>query len=483
MHTVDTHHPSYDKLSAKWRRCRDAVSGTDAVKKAGPLYLPRLKDQDDESYNAYKLRASYFNAVWRTVDALKGLIFRKPPVVEAAKSLEPMLEDVTMGGIDFQIFAQQTALEILTTGRMGILVDFSSQSTAGMTKADAEALQIRPTMQRYSAESIINWKTERINNATVVSMVVLKEDAALPPDNEFEHKTETRYRVLDLVRRKKVDKPGEGGGRVYRVRVFRIEEKSKEQEQVGADLFPLMNNKPLPYIPFYFMGVDDATPEIDEPPLIDLVDLNLAHYRMDADYKHGLHYTGLPSLFVSGYTPEKPTDKLYIGSQTANCLPQPEAKAYFVEFTGQGLNGLREALEDMKQEMAILGARLLTAEKKDSETSQTAQIHRAGENSILSSIAQTISIGLTKALNTFAEWAGSPGKWSVELNRDFLPVGMTPEELTALLAGWQMGAPGLSDEGLFNIFKDREMIHGDVTLEDEQARIGSKKPPMPDGEE
>lgn len=477
--TVDTQHSRYKAMSDQWVKCRAAAEGQRAVHDAGTLFLPQLKDQDAESYKSYKLRSSFFNASWRTISALSGLIFRKPPVVDIPKSIEPMFEDVTMSGIDFQIFAQQTAIEILTTGRIGVLVDFPSQSTEGMTQADAEAFKIRPTMQKYQAESIINWKTARIRNETALSMVVLREDATLKPDNEFEHKTETRYRVLDLARRPLKDKAEENEDLVYRVRVFRIDDDSKEQQQVGSDLFPLMNGKPLAYIPFYFIGVDDTTPDVDEPPLIDLVDLNLAHYRTGADYAHGLHFTGLPTAVVSGYSPEDKADKLYIGSQSAWTFPDPNASATFLEFTGQGLQALEKALEKMEQQMAILGARLLTAEKKDAETAQVAQIHRAGESSVLSAIAQTISIGLTKALNTFCEWAGQPGKWSVQLNRDFLPVGMTPQELTALLAGWQMGAPGLSDEGLFNIFKQREMINNDITLEDEQARIGSKRPPIP----
>jgi len=56
-------------------------------------------------------------------------------------------------------------------------------------------------MQQYPVESIINWKHTRIGNATVLSMVTLKEEADLPGGNEFENKTETRYRVLDLVKR------------------------------------------------------------------------------------------------------------------------------------------------------------------------------------------------------------------------------------------------------------------------------------------
>jgi len=130
--------------------------------------------------------------------------------------------------------------------------------------------------------------------------------------------------------------------------------------------------------------------------------------------------------------------------------------------------------------MAILGARLLSAEKKDSETSQTAQIHRAGESSVLASIAETISSGLTMALNTFCEWAGQPGKWSVEINRDFLPPEVTPEELKGWMAAWMSGAPGFSDQGLFNLLKKREVVADDVTLEEEQARIGEKKPAAPD---
>lgn len=466
MSKVDTKHPQYNPMAGQWQKCRDTVAGQKAVHAAGEIYLPKLKDQSLEDYNAYRLRASFFNATWRTVDALKGLMFRKEPVVDVPASVEPLLDDVTLCGMSFQVFSQQAAIEILTSGRVGVLVDYPQQSTEGMTIAEAQAMQIRPTMQQYPAESIINWKTTRIGNATVLSLVVLAESATLE-SGEFEHKTEARYRVLDLFDGK------------YRVRVFRISA-TGEDEQVGEDLFPMMNGSTMASIPFYFIGVDNTSPDMDEPPLIDLVDLNLDHYRMTADYKHGLHFTGLPTAVISGYVPENPGDKLYIGSASAWCFPDPQASASFLEFTGQGLGALERGIEKAEQQMAILGARLLTSEKKAVETAQTAQIHRAGENSILSSIAQTISIGLTSSLNTFCKWAGSPGEWSIELNREFMPVGMTPQELTALLQGWQMGAPGLSDEGLFNIFKEREMIADGVTLEDEQARIAAKPVPKPE---
>jgi len=470
MAKVDSHHPLYDSMSDSWQSCRDCVAGQKAIHAAGERYLPKLTDQTDSDYQAYKTRAQFFNATWRTISALSGMIFRRPPVIDVAPSVEPYLDDVTMSGISFHILAQRATLEVLTTGRLGVLVDYPQQSVEGMTLADAQKLNLRPSMNTYPAESIINWKTTWSRNRTVLSMVVLTESAALEPDNEFEHKTETRYRVLDLFNNQ------------YRVRVFRINDK-KEDEQVGKDLFPLMNGKPLDFIPFYFIGVDDMTPEIDDPPLNDLVDLNLDHYRLDADYKHGLHFTGLPTPVVSGYTRENENEKLYVGSSSAWVFSDPRAKATYLEYTGQGLSAIQAAKASDEQNMAILGARLLSSEKKAVETAQTAQIHRAGESSILSAISSTISIGLTMALNTFCEWAGSPGKWSVVLNDEFMPPEVTPQELAEWLKGWQMGAPGFSDQGLFDILQKREVVMPGVTLKEEQERIASKAPSLMDGEE
>lgn len=463
MSTVDTQHPDYIKMLPKWKRCRDTVSGQDAVHDAGPLYLPRLKDQSDDDYKAYVLRAQFYNAVWRTISALSGMMFRKPPAIVVSPSIDNLLDDVTMSGVDFHIFAQQVAIEDVTSGRQGILVDYPSQSVEGMTAADAEKLNLRPTMQKYNAETIINWRTGKIGNQNVLKLVVLTEDS-ISLKNEFVEECETHYRVLDLFEGK------------YRVRVFRINDK-KEDEQVGEDLIPLMNGNPLDYIPFYFIGIDDMTPTVDEPPLIDLVDVNLDHYRLDADYKHGLHFTGLPTAVISGYTPEEKGEKLYIGSSSAWVFPDPQAKASYLEYTGQGLQAIEKAKAADEQQMAILGARLLSSEKKDAETAQTAQIHRAGETSILSAIAQTISIGLTKAVNTFSEWAGSPEDCSIELNRDFLPLDMDSRTLIGLVSAWQAGA--ISQQVLFENLQAVEIINADLTFEDMQAQIEAEPIPKP----
>jgi hypothetical protein len=309
----------------------------------------------------------------------------------------------------------------------------------------------------YDAESIINWKTGRINNVEQLTLVVLEEENEIAVD-EFESKCEPQWRVLDL---------GDGG--IYRQRVFR---KDKRGEFILVDeVYPKINGRPLNKIPFEFFGVRDNSPCVDKPPLLDLVDVNLSHYRTTADYEHGLHFTGLPTPVVTGYYSDDKSASLRIGSGTAWLLPDPQSKAFYLEFTGQGLGELREALRSKEAMMATLGARILAPEKRAAESAQTANIHRSSENSVLASIAQSISIGLTHVMEYLRDWSGVTGDVKVELNRDFIPNSMTAQDLDSLVKAWQSGS--ISHQTLFDNLVAGDIIMQDVSFDDEMERIAT----------
>ena len=458
---VEKPNTEYTMMAERWKRCRDTASGQDAVHNAGAIYLPALKDQPLPDYQAYVKRTPFFNATYRTISGLVGMLFRKPPAVEVPAAIQEYMDDVTMSGIPLHVLAQQVAYECLDVGRVGLLVDYPQSAEQPVTVAQAQSQGLRPTIQVYKAETIINWRSARVNNATTLVLVVLKESETILKD-EFTETSEDRWRVLDL----------SGGG--YRARVFRRE---KDQDVLLSETFPQMNGKPLPNIPFVFIGVDDLKPEVDEPPLIDLVNLNLSHYRTTADLEHGAHFTGLPTPVVSGYTPLTEGEKLYIGSSAAWVFPAADAKASYLEFTGQGLGALESILNRKEQQMAILGARMLEPQRRAVESADAASIHRKGEESTLSAIAQTISIGITRALTWFSEWAGAGDKVEFDLNRDFYPAPMDAGALTALVSAWQSGA--ISRQVLFDNLQKGEVIDIHTTIEDEEARIGDAAPALP----
>ena len=473
--SVKTQHKQYSAMLDKWKRCRDAASGQDAIHDGTTIYLPRLSDQTDGEYAAYIKRTPFYNATWRTVSGLQGMIFRKPAVTSFPPVMKAMADDISLSGEPLQLFTLEVVEELLIVGRIGVFVDYPIVNTAAVTAADAAALQLRPSLKRYIAESIINWRTSIVQNAKVLSRVVLCETMEIVK-SEFESDLKTVYRVLDLV-----TMPQESiwpGKLVYRVRVFEIVE--NEDVQIGQDVFPILKGQPLNYIPFYFVGVDGCSEEIDNPPMIDLVNINISHYKTNADYEHGCHFTGLPTPVVSGYIADTAKDeKFCIGSTTAWVFPRPDAKAFFLEFTGTGLKSLENNLARKEAQMAVLGARMLENNMNTGKSGNSTAINLGGEQSTLSSISQSVSLGMERALTTFAQFAGSTEPVAYQLNKEFLPEPMDPLRLTALVASWQNGA--ISYETLYKNLQKGEVEDVDQTVEQEIAKMPLHKPEIPGG--
>jgi hypothetical protein len=463
---VKIRHKLFDMFMLKWRRCRDAVAGQDAIYAGAQLYLAPLKDEDNDEYLKRLRRTPFYNATWRTIGGFVGMLFRKPPVLEVPKQIEKLLEDVTMTGVSFSSFAQDVALEDLTVSRVGVLVDHPRQVTkpdgSALSVAEAERLGLRPSMIMYKAENIINWRYQYIGNRNVLTQVRLLETVTIDR-SEFETEEEARVRVLDLFE-----------GR-YRVRLY----KEDDETQIGSEMFPLLNGKPLDFIPFYFIGPDGTDAKLEEPVLIDLVDLNIKHFQVSADYEHGCHMTGLPTPVISGYqeqggfiegtqTPVQER-KFYIGSTTAWVFPNAEAKAEFLEFKGTGLKSLEANLDRKEAQMAAIGARMLAPEKKAAEAAETLAQRHSGEYSVLAAIAIAVSQGLTQALKTFMLWAGVDAEPKFEINRDFTIFLLTPQLLAALLQAVQAGR--MSHEAFFDILKRGDLVEADLDFAIEQARI------------
>ena len=278
--------------------------------------------------------------------------------------------------------------------------------------------------------------------------------------------------------------PDAGGKRDYHCQVDLWQPKAgqkqstKTQWQLVETRTPLRLGRPLPLIPFVFHGPRHSRPDVDRLPLTDVIAVNLDHYRLNADYKHGLHFTALPTAWVSGFPKES---SLRIGSSTAWFSETPGATAGFLEFTGQGLTTFERAMDRDERSMAVLGSRLLEDQKKVGETAQAIELRQGGEQSVLSSLATSVSESLTDVLCWVYWWnstedvpdAVTSGEVLIQLNTDFSTKGMDSLELQAVVAAWQSGA--ISRDTMFELFRKGEILPDGRTNEDEAALIGSAK--------
>lgn len=471
MSKVDTTSEAYDEMAPIWQRCRDVIAGEDAVKRAGDTYLPQLSGQDSAEYEAYKTRAKFYNASARTHEGMTGMIFRRPAEVTVPEKIKGLTIDATMTGVSLSELATTVGNEVIAVGRIGVLVEYTRAPTDQLTEAQADEYGLRPYLTLYKAEAIIDYAKAGVDNKADVSMVRLMEKrTAKDPADEFATTTTEQIRVLDL--------DAEG---YYRQRVFvKTETDGKTDWSETETIYPIMQGEKMRWIPFVFINPDNTEPKICKPPLLDLINLNLTHYRLAADYYHGLHFTALPTPVIIGQSTDSLTGVMRIGGSSAWILPNPEADAKFLEFTGAGLSEIRTEMGILRSEMATQGMRILAADPKGIESAETASIHRAGENSVLASIAGAIGSGLTTALRYLGEWAGlteeqAEAECTVALGTDYLPKGASPQMFAEWTKAYLMQTISFPD--YVAKLKQWELVEGNKTVEEIRAEIETT-PPM-----
>jgi hypothetical protein len=411
---------------AEWSRARDVLAGEDAIKTAGEKYLPRLDSQIDEEYGAYKARASFLGATARTLEEYLDLVFRRAPAtcLDGCKALQGFVANCDLWGMDFTRYARRVLGEVLSVGRAGSLVLWDE--AAG-----------RAWVSCWPAEDVLDWELRRAGERSVLVRVVLMDDE--------------RLRVFRM----------DGGACVQEFWTKRDAEWSLAH---SAGL--KRGDAALSFVPFVFHGPGHSRPEPDRVPLADIITANLDHYRLDADYKHGLHFAALPTAWVAGFDKASP---LRIGSSAAWVSDIPGASAGFLEFTGAGLAYIERAMERVEKRMALLGARMLeVSESNGSGAGQQAQL--CGLGSVVASVNQS----LTRVLQLARWWAdgtepGSANQVSFAMNTDLASRAITAEQLNAAVVAWKAGA--ISRESLLDLLKRGEVLPDGRTVAQERALI------------
>lgn len=448
---IDATHPEYKFRYPQWRRTRDAIGGLDMLYQRITEYIPKLSGYTPDEYNAYVKRASWYGATARTVGGLVGSIMRKPVSIIAPDELIEQFKNVTLTGVTLEGFTKSLLSQVIGVGRSGVLLDMPPENTG---------IQ-QPYFITYRAEQIINWPDSPLPWMKERPFVTLREYLR---NEKNEQEPIEQLIILSI-----------NDNNWYQIQKYR---KVKDKfEPFEKPIIPKRIGRPLNFIPFCYFNEDSLSASTSKSSLLDLVDINLSHLRNSADLENGRHWLGSPQPWVTGeQTPKKP---LPIGNGQAWFFANEMAKVGMLEFTGQGLSSLENALTTKEGLMAVLGARLLEARQKQVEATGTVQLRQSGETSILQSTANTVGQGLTKLAQWSAYWQGVDQKQAqnevqINLNTDFVEQSLTGQELVALVQSWQSGA--ISHDTLYYNLERGEVAQPGITAEVERERIALQKP-------
>lgn len=487
-------HPQVQYFYDDWKMIRDFIAGEKEVKYEGQAYLPALDAMEDAEYAAYLDRATFYNFTGRTVTALVGTVFRRPYKIDNIKgpSYEAMLARFSKKNDDFQTFSRFVANELLTLSRVGVLVDLPA------TPSDTP----KPYAVAYTAENILDWTVTEVDGREIVTQVVLREQVARQSDllNALPSAKKTnidadktaipnggrarrfvfRYRVLFL-------DLNSVGGPVYKQRVYTNPKTNSDAVLGGpfAEFTPQVRGKTLDFIPFRFFGNFSNGPDVEKPMMIDIAQLNRSHYKSYAHLEHGRFYTGLPVYYVSNQSGES-AGEYTIGPSVVWETSGTE-KPGIIEFNGQGLKFLENALDQKESQAAALGGRMIgNRATASAESGDALKLKERNEQSLLLNATFSLDRGLTEVLRWMLRMADElESVWSkvtVEFNKDFLFDGIGSREFRAILAMYKEGV--LPIDVVYHYMRKAEVIPEWMNIEEFKALLTKMDsfPNQPDAE-
>ncbi|HSG63060.1 MAG TPA: DUF4055 domain-containing protein [Pseudomonadales bacterium] len=462
---VSNPHPEYQKYLPVWTRTRDAVKGSRAVKEKKHQYLPvpdntsgdEAKGTETIRYRQYIKRAVYTNFTGRTKNALVGAAFRKQPNFVIPDQLGYLLQDATGDGLSLVQLAKDELSNLLETGRTAFLVDYPA-TDENLSAEQVARLRLQANIIPYTAEQVVNWRTQSVNGRRLLVLVVLAENYSVQKD-EFDHTADVQYRVLRL---------REDG---YTTQIYR------DDKPYGEEVYPTKaDGSRWMEIPFQFVGAKNNDSTIDEAPLADIADVNMAHYRNSADYEESCFLVGQPSLFITHslsaeqwkqYNPQG----IKLGSRSGHVLGD-SGSATLLQANPNQL--VMEAMKAKENAMVSIGARIIT-DRAGNETAEGARIRFASENSVLGDLVDNLSEGIEICLQWVGEFMGiASDEIEFDINTEFYDKSVDPQLIMSMVT--LMDRDIIGEQDIFDRLKSAGVVDPERTLEDVREERGTSNP-------
>lgn len=448
------HHRIYTTWREDYDRIRDALAGQRAMRKNASLYLRQPAGLSSVEWTNYVNGAHFYPVAYNTLQAMMGLAFRKDPTFTVPTRLEPMLKEASFDGEPIKAVCEALTREVLSLGRVCAVLDFPVDGTTSLST---------PYIATYEAETILDWKQGLVGGVRRLTHLRLCEQ-----DDDLEDTGVELHVVYTL----------EPALTVRRYHVTTTRDGKTSEVQVGEDLIPSINGTPLFYVPAVIMGALDIEPDVEKPPLLDLVDVNVAHFANSADLEHALHMSAMPTPVITGNLSEdqKPSA---IGPGALWVLPE-NAKAFFLAAPSDAHASLRTALEDKENRMAALGARMIHSGARRNEAADTARMRYSNETAILLSSLYQVEAAIRTLLSWARDWVQADGDVLVSFNTDLVSDAVDAATITALMKATQAGL--MSRASFIDALREGEIVKR--TVEEELDLIeedGGNLMPLPSG--
>lgn len=452
---INAQHPQYKKNIEKWNKISKVVKNDEVSD-----FLLKLNPTDPSPENAarnkaYKERAVFYGLTSQTVQGMVGMMFKDIPSISVPKNMEYVMKNCDGEGNSIYQQSQSVSAEIVSKSRAGLFTTFPMVD-GPVSKADIISGKYVAVIRKIEAENILNWSIEQVGSIVRLKMVVIREFKEIVDD--YEIKSIEVLRELFL----------EDG--IYKERHWVIVD---EKWVVENEFTPTKSNgSKWNEIPFQFVGSENNDSSVDDPNMLSLVELNIAHYRNSADYEDSVWYCGQAQPWMSGVEQDHidmmKSNNMYIGSR--NLIAVPDGGSF--GFAAAPPNpAVRQAMIDKVEMMVGIGARMLQPGGV-AKTAEQSSGEREISHSILSLCASNVSEAYVKSLMWVGEYMGSiSDEIDYMISQEFVRMPRNPAELKEIIVGFIGGTIPVSDYiafmkkyGIFNSEKADEEYEKEIPI-------------------
>lgn len=464
--TPATKSPAYQRMEPDWELCRDFFAGARAIRAKGVKYLPKFEKEKQKNYERRLNARTPYNGFKRTILALAGMVMQRPPVLgdDVPAAIKDYWEHID--GLDHgKVFVRRLLRDGLITGLAGILVDYPAvEDPERVTLEQEQRLGLRPYWVFVRAEDVLSVRTMRVGSREIFTQLVIRECTEVD-DGNFGTRERVQYRVFrnrggagQVTFELWEDKEGETTGKRTDVVTTLIKQESVVRGKGG---------KPIPEIPFapFFAGEKEGAFEC-APPLLDLANSNLDHWKVHTDRGNAISLACTPTPVRIGVGQDAPP--MVLGPSSSIDIPDPNGDAKWMELTGTAFGPTKDEMQMIEQFMAAVGIAFLYGETRSAETATAKEMDANAQNATLTLTVDNLQDCLERALELTGMWIETEGG-SIAINREFLKILMAPEMVAQLK---ELRAAGdLSLNTLLETLKRGNVFWEDFEVEEEEARI------------
>lgn len=398
-------HPDYVLHEDQVARVNNVYDGVDTAK----TYLQKYNQEEDTDYAKRQSIATLDNFVFRTVEDIKNIIFRKPLDETNIKhnKLKEYAKKINFTD-NLNEFAKGVLENRLKDGHTFILVDsIDYDKEVVVNAAQANALGIRPYFVNLTRPNILSWKKDQLGQYT---MVVIREL----------YEVEGPYNI-SVGEQIKVWEKKNGKVTVQR---WRDDEKYGEEIITGLDIIPIVQ-----------VG-NDMT-----PPLYDLAKINITHMNRDSEVSNYARVGGAAFLAVFGDLDEGENKPATLGiNKGLKFRDKTTSDVKWIEMEGRNYDMLKDRIlyhEEQMQRIAVS----FTTEQENKTATQVNKESMTGESKA-TDYATELEEGINTSIqliNKYLTGTVIPEDNQVEVNKDFDSAILTPEMVASYRTDYMSG--------------------------------------------